>query len=96
MRIVPYRYQLSLSIPTFLCLQAIWAGFVRPGDTVVDATCGNGYDSKWLAQAVGPTGTLFAIDIQVQPTGTLLPFISRYSPCTCRESAANSFTHHRC
>ena len=71
MRVVPYRYKLSLLIPTFLCLQAIWAGFVRQGDTVVDATCGNGYDSKWLAQVVGPTGTLFAIDIQVQPIGTL-------------------------
>lgn len=80
MCIVPYRYQLSLSAPTFLCLQAIWAGFVRPGDTVVDATCGNGYDSKWLAQAVGPTGTLFAIDIQVQPTGTLFAIHIQVQP----------------
>ncbi len=64
MRIDPLISTLIM-IHTFL--QAIWAGFVREGDTVVDATCGNGYDSKWLAHAVGPTGTLFAIDIQVQP-----------------------------
>ncbi|CAL5222665.1 g5062 [Coccomyxa viridis] len=44
--------------------QAVWAGFAREGDTVVDATCGNGHDSKWLAQAVGPTGMLYAFDIQ--------------------------------
>ena len=51
---------------TCVCpVQAVWAGFAREGDTVVDATCGNGHDSKWLAQAVGPTGTLYAFDIQV-------------------------------
>ena len=32
----------------------------------MDATCGNGHDSKWLAQAVGPTGMLYAFDIQVR------------------------------
>ena len=45
--------------------QAVWSRFVRPGDTVVDATCGNGHDTKWLAQAVGPSGRVFAFDIQV-------------------------------
>ena len=46
--------------------QAVWSRFVRPGDTVVDATCGNGHDTKWLAQAVGPSGRVFAFDIQVR------------------------------
>ena len=46
--------------------QAVWTRFVRPGDTVVDATCGNGHDTKWLAQAVGPSGRVFAFDIQVR------------------------------
>ena len=32
---------------------------------MVDATCGNGHDSKWLAEAVGPAGMLYAFDIQV-------------------------------
>ena len=44
---------------------AVWRRFVRPGDTVVDATCGNGHDCKWLAHAVGPSGRLVAFDIQV-------------------------------
>ena len=44
----------------------IWAtgGFVRAGDTVCDATCGNGHDTAFLAQQIGPTGRLVAIDIQ--------------------------------
>ena len=45
---------------------AVWRRFVRPGDTVVDATCGNGHDCKWLAHAVGPSGRLVAFDIQVR------------------------------
>ena len=34
------------------------------GDTVIDATTGNGHDTLWLAQTVGPTGTVYAFDIQ--------------------------------
>lgn len=49
---------------------ATWSHFVREGQTVVDATCGNGHDTKWLAETVGPTGRLFAFDIQVMFTTT--------------------------
>jgi len=38
--------------------------FVRPGDAVVDATVGNGYDTLFLAQLVGPQGHVFGLDIQ--------------------------------
>lgn len=34
------------------------------GDTVVDATAGNGHDTLFLANIVGPTGTVYAFDIQ--------------------------------
>lgn len=44
--------------------QAAWAQVLRPGDTAVDATCGNGHDTLFLAQAVGPTGAVHAVDIQ--------------------------------
>ena len=37
---------------------------MRAGDTVCDATCGNGHDTAFLAQQIGPTGRLVAIDIQ--------------------------------
>lgn len=37
---------------------------IQPGDTVIDATAGNGHDALWLAKAVGTTGHVFAYDIQ--------------------------------
>lgn len=40
--------------------------FVRPGDTLVDATCGNGRDTLFLARLPGPEGLVYAIDIQAE------------------------------
>ena len=42
-----------------------WRQFVTVGDTVVDATCGNGYDTLFLASLIGPWGRIYACDIQV-------------------------------
>lgn len=39
---------------------------VQAGDTVVDATCGNGNDTLVLCQLVGETGQVYAVDIQKQ------------------------------
>jgi SAM-dependent methyltransferase len=38
--------------------------FVRPGDCVVDATCGNGNDTLLLARLTGTNGQVWAFDIQ--------------------------------
>ncbi|MFW6251875.1 MAG: class I SAM-dependent methyltransferase [Halanaerobium sp.] len=37
---------------------------VEDGDKVLDATAGNGYDTKFLAELVGVGGKVFAFDIQ--------------------------------
>ncbi|EDY84991.1 Putative rRNA methylase family [Verrucomicrobiia bacterium DG1235] len=39
---------------------------LTPGSIAIDATAGNGHDTQWLAQAVGPSGHVFAYDIQEQ------------------------------
>ncbi|MBM4762638.1 class I SAM-dependent methyltransferase [Bacillus sp. B15-48] len=39
---------------------------VAEGDIVVDATVGNGHDTLFLAQLVGPNGKVFGFDIQGQ------------------------------
>ena len=39
-------------------------GIIRPGDLGIDATAGNGHDTLFLAQCVGPTGQVIAFDIQ--------------------------------
>ena len=48
---------------------------VQPGDTVVDATMGNGHDTLFLAEQAGPEGHVYAFDIQesaVESTRKLL------------------------
>ena len=48
---------------------------VRLGDTVVDATAGNGHDTVFLSACTGPTGRVLAVDIQgeaIQSTRTRL------------------------
>ena len=39
---------------------------VSAGDVVVDATCGNGHDTVFLAALVGTAGQVYAFDIQPQ------------------------------
>jgi len=40
------------------------AGVIRERDRVIDATAGNGFDTLFLAQRVGPEGAVVALDIQ--------------------------------
>jgi ubiquinone/menaquinone biosynthesis C-methylase UbiE len=37
---------------------------INEGDIVVDATMGNGYDTKYLAQKVGESGMVYSFDVQ--------------------------------
>jgi predicted methyltransferase len=37
---------------------------LKPGDTAIDATVGNGHDTLFLAECVGPTGHVVGFDIQ--------------------------------
>ena len=39
---------------------------IEPGDTVIDATMGNGYDTLLLCQLVGEQGKVYAFDVQPQ------------------------------
>lgn len=39
---------------------------VKSGGVVVDFTMGNGHDTKWLSEAVGENGKVYAFDIQEQ------------------------------
>lgn len=42
------------------------SNLVNPGDWVVDATMGNGFDTLFLAELVGKSGKVLAFDIQQQ------------------------------
>ena len=39
---------------------------LRPGETAVDATAGNGNDTAFLAELVGARGRVFALDVQLE------------------------------
>ncbi|MBS3976966.1 MAG: class I SAM-dependent methyltransferase [Syntrophomonadaceae bacterium] len=57
--------RLSFSSPVFLSHEIIKAVVVL-GDTVVDATAGNGKDTLFLAGIVGSSGKVVAFDCQVE------------------------------
>ena len=44
--------------------QEMLSRVISPGDTVVDATTGNGYDTEFLCRLVGESGRVYAFDIQ--------------------------------
>ncbi|HCV53996.1 MAG TPA: rRNA methyltransferase [Exiguobacterium sp.] len=52
-RVLPYTKQLLESV-------------IEPGDCVVDMTAGNGHDTQFLAECVGPEGRVLAFDVQAQ------------------------------
>ncbi len=45
---------------------ALVAAVVNPGEVVVDATVGNGHDTLFLANCVGPGGRVIGFDLQRQ------------------------------
>lgn len=57
-------------MPTYLPLTEIAHAEVRKvlgaGDLAIDATCGNGHDTLFLAGLVGPEGTVLAMDRQAE------------------------------
>jgi predicted methyltransferase len=44
--------------------QLLMGQILKAGDWVVDATVGNGHDTAWLAERVGPGGCVFGFDVQ--------------------------------
>ncbi|GAB5411935.1 MAG: class I SAM-dependent methyltransferase [Chlamydiales bacterium] len=41
-----------------------WKKILTAGDCAIDATCGNGHDSLFIAELIGPEGELHCIDVQ--------------------------------
>jgi SAM-dependent methyltransferase len=52
-----------------------WSQHVKPGDWVIDATCGNGKDTRYLRELAGGEGGVIGMDIQqdaIDKTNSLL------------------------
>ncbi|MCP5492800.1 MAG: class I SAM-dependent methyltransferase [Chlamydiales bacterium] len=60
----------------------LWKQHLKPGDWVIDATCGNGYDAEFLSQL--GLGKLTCIDIQsaaIEATRSRVPEAYMYLGC---------------
>ena len=60
------RYTESMQKPHIHIAHTLWKQTIKPGSVVIDATCGNGYDSLIIAKhAITPgAGTLHCMDVQ--------------------------------
>ncbi|OGU05102.1 MAG: rRNA methyltransferase [Geobacteraceae bacterium GWC2_58_44] len=56
---------------------------VRPGDLVLDATCGNGLDTLLLAELAGEGGRVWGFDIQPRAIAATRALLEREG-CLCR------------
>lgn len=66
---------------------------IRPGDTAIDATVGNGVDTAFLARAVGPKGAVYGFDIQQAALDAARARVAAAAPETRLELFLAS--HHR-
>lgn len=59
-----------------------WGRLVRPGDVVVDATCGNGHDTLMLAQLalLSDRGHVYAQDIQKEALASTRSLLEKEVP----------------
>lgn len=65
--LTPRRSRGPLILPQIIHFaDSLAARAIALGDTVIDATMGNGHDTVKLAQWVGPEGLVHAFDIQTQ------------------------------
>lgn len=68
---------------------------ISTGDTVVDATAGNGHDTLFLAQLVGSTGHVYAFDIQKEAIdATLLRLGELQNHATVFQTGHESISHY--
>ncbi|WP_152655004.1 class I SAM-dependent methyltransferase [Oceanobacillus sp. CFH 90083] len=48
------------------CAHTLLKESLQEGDVAIDGTCGNGHDTLFLSQTVGPSGKVYGFDIQEQ------------------------------
>jgi SAM-dependent methyltransferase len=58
---------------------------VRPGDLVLDATCGNGLDTLLLAELVGEGGRVWAFDLQPRAIVATRELLEQHGRLGCVE-----------
>lgn len=70
---------------------------IQQGDTIIDATCGNGHDTVFLSQVAGETGKVFGFDIQLEAidsTAKRLKDSAPFQNTTLIHDSHSNFMHH--
>ena len=52
---------------------------IGPGDVVAEIGAGEGYWIPWLSRAVGPTGRVYAVDVEEEPIAALRALVANGS-----------------
>lgn len=78
--------------PTELSLK-ILSEYVSAGDVVIDATAGNGHDTRALAKLVGSAGKVYAFDVQETAIMNTKDLLEKEGLFGCCELVLES--HHR-
>ena len=53
--------------------------YIKPNMHIVDATCGNGHDTLFIAECLNKTGTIDAYDIQIEAINKTKELTSNYN-----------------
>lgn len=70
---------------------------IQAGDTIIDATCGNGHDTVFLSQIAGEKGKVFGFDIQrdaIDSTARRLNTSDALQNTTLIQDSHSNFMHH--
>lgn len=71
------------AVPGLLELSHLYLSrVVRPGDTVLDCTLGNGHDTLFLADLVEEQGHVYAFDVQKEALSSAAQLLAGYSNVT--------------
>lgn len=74
--------------------QKAWALALKTDSTVIDATCGNGHDTLFLAQLMNGSGHLSAYDIQLQAIHSTEALLTNSLPPAQRQNITLKHTSH--
>jgi len=70
---------------------------IQHGDTIIDATCGNGHDTVFLSRLAGEAGHVFGFDIQpeaIEHTASRLKQESPFHNTILIQDSHSNFLHH--
>ncbi|MDR5584409.1 class I SAM-dependent methyltransferase [Paenibacillus larvae] len=68
---------------------------VQPGESVIDATAGNGVDTLFLASLVGPSGKVYGFDIQKEAIRHTRDRLAQELPSSALYVTLIQDSHHR-